>query len=83
MLKKILVPIDGSDPAWRALEYAEALGAKFESTITILHVIQPHYALPAVSMNGEVPFVTVNFEEIEDTGHKLIAAAKERIEKYK
>lgn len=80
MLKKILVPIDGSEPSWRALSYAETIGEKFESKVTVLHVIQPHYTLPAVSMNGEVPFITVNFEELESTGHKLLSTAKEKMQ---
>jgi nucleotide-binding universal stress UspA family protein len=82
MYKRILVPIDGSDPSWRALEYARVLGEKFDSEIIIFHVIQPHYALPAVAINGEVPFVSMNFEEIENTGHKLMDIAKEKMQGY-
>jgi len=82
MLKNILVPIDGSEPAWHSLEYARALGEKFDSTITVVHVVQPHYILPTIALNGEIPFVSVNIEEIETTGYKLIDLAKQKMTTY-
>ena len=42
MFKKILVPVDGSEGSWRALEHAVALGEKFESQIEVVNVIQPY-----------------------------------------
>jgi len=82
MLEKILVPIDGSEAAWHSLEYACALGEKFDSTITVVHVIQPHYTLPTIALNGEIPFLSVNIEEIEATGYKIIELAKQKMSHY-
>ncbi len=82
MFNKILVPVDGSEAAWRALEYATALGEKFHSTITIVHVVQAHYTLPTVGINGEIPFISLNIQEVEATGYKIIELAKERIGDY-
>jgi len=82
MLEKILVPVDGSEAAWNALEYARTLGEKFGSIITVVHVVQPHYILPAIALNGEIPFVSVNIEEIEATGYKLIELAKQKMGHY-
>lgn len=82
MLEKIFVPIDGSEAAWNALEYACTLGEKFGSTITVVHIIQPHYTLPTIALHGEIPFLSVNIEEIEATGYKLIELAKERMSHY-
>jgi len=82
MLEKILVPIDGSDAAWHSLEYACKLGEKFDSIITVVHVVQPHYILPTIALNGEIPFVSVNIEEIETTGYKLIELAKQKMSNY-
>ena len=45
MLKKILVPVDGSDHSIKAVELAAELAAKFGAEITLLHVL----------MNGHVP----------------------------
>lgn len=82
MLEKIFVPVDGSEPGWHALEYACKLGEKFDSEITVVHVIQPHYTLPTVALHGEIPFLSVNIEEIEATGYKLIELAKEKLSQY-
>lgn len=82
MLEKILVPIDGSEAAWHALEYACQLGEKFDSTITVVHVVQPHYTLPSIALHGEIPFLSVNIEEVESTGYKLIELAKSEMKNY-
>ena len=82
MLEKILVPIDGSEAAWHSLEYACKLGEKFNSIITVVHVIQPHYTLPTIALNGEIPFLSVNIEEIETTGYKIIEVAKQKMSLY-
>lgn len=82
MFKRILIPIDGSEAAWHALAHARTLGEKFNSAITVIHVIEPHYALPAVAISGEAPFVTVSIEEVETTGYKLIEMARQRMHGY-
>ena len=82
MLEKILVPIDGSEAAWHALEYACRLGEKFDSEITIVHVVQPHYTLPTLAIHGVIPFVSVNIEEVETTGYQLIELAKKQVNDY-
>jgi nucleotide-binding universal stress UspA family protein len=40
MLSKILVGVDGSQPAKRALEYALNLASKNDSRLYIVHVIE-------------------------------------------
>ena len=82
MFDKILVPVDGSEAAWHALEYARTLGEQFNSSITIVHVVQPHYTLPTIAINGEIPFLSVNLEEVEATGYKIIELAKEKMHDY-
>ena len=82
MFKRILIPIDGSEAAWHALSHARVLGEKFASFITIIHVIEPHYALPAVAISGEPPFINLSIEEVETTGYKLLEMARQRMEGY-
>ena len=42
MFKKILVPVDGSETSWRALNNALEIGRKFDSEIVVVNVIQPY-----------------------------------------
>lgn len=41
MIKKILVPLDGSELAEKALPYAEELAQKFKADLTLVWVLQP------------------------------------------
>ena len=41
MMKKILVPFDGSETALRALEFAAGIGKPFGSEIMVVNVIVP------------------------------------------
>ena len=40
MFKKILVPVDGSEGSWRALNSAVEIGEKFGSELEVVNVIQ-------------------------------------------
>jgi nucleotide-binding universal stress UspA family protein len=41
MLKKILVPTDGSDHAGKAIEFASDIALKYKATVHFIHVIAP------------------------------------------
>lgn len=41
MIKKILVPLDGSQLAENALPYAEEMARKFEAQLVLIQVLQP------------------------------------------
>jgi nucleotide-binding universal stress UspA family protein len=45
MMKKILVAIDGSDHAWKALDMAADLANKYDAELTVLHVV-PYEPMP-------------------------------------
>jgi nucleotide-binding universal stress UspA family protein len=73
-LKKILVPVDGSEYSFRAVQAAAALAVKFDSKITLLHVTAPpfgHYL-------GELDIaITMNIlEEMEKEGRAILAKAE-------
>jgi len=80
MFSKILVPIDGSDMAWRALEDAVVLGEKFSSSITIIHVVQPYNTIP--SIDGSPIFIPRDVEEIQRSGDVLLKHAAEKMVGY-
>jgi nucleotide-binding universal stress UspA family protein len=48
MLKKILVPLDGSQLAEQALPYAKSLAQKYEAELILLMVIPP-FSLPVLA----------------------------------
>jgi len=79
MLKKILVPIDGSTGSWNALDYARVLGKQFNSRITVVHVVQSYYTLVNTSISGDAPFIPLNLEVIEKTGRTLLKLAEEKM----
>ncbi|MBP1764992.1 MAG: UspA protein [Firmicutes bacterium] len=79
MFRSILVPVDGSETAWNALEYAKTLGEKFAGTITVIHVVKP---VLTISMNGDVPYVPQDIAEIEKVGSSLLEMAQARLTNY-
>lgn len=46
MIKKILVPTDGSTHARKALEYASDFASKYQATVHLIHVIAPLHSVP-------------------------------------
>jgi nucleotide-binding universal stress UspA family protein len=74
-MKKILVPIDGSEYSMRALDKAKELGAFYKAEITLLTVIYTgHYE------NFEL--LTELIESEERAGQKLLLDASKVLEDY-
>ncbi len=83
MFNKILVPIDGSEGSWKALNQAVALGEKFNSELFVVNVIQPYNnaALLAVPLDHNV--ITQGNNELKEIGDKVLEMADERLANYK
>ncbi len=62
MLQKILVPLDGSELAERALPYAEALTQKFEAELILVMVLQT----PPVTVVPD-PYGGATFYDYDET----------------
>lgn len=77
-LQRILVPLDFSENARKALRYAEAFARQFGARITLLHVVEP-MIYPADS--GFVPVETHSWEGalVKETQTRLEAVAREAI----
>lgn len=82
MFQKILAPIDGSEIAWRALDYAKNMGEKFGSAITVFFVAQQYYNIPSLSLAEAVPVPPVVIDDIEQVGRQLLAKAEEKMQGY-
>ena len=80
MIKKILVPIDGSEHAHKALDYALDLAEKYSANVVLLSVIPP---MPAVAYaglnNGSLPVWTDSyFNEMKEVHQKVLSDALEK-----
>jgi len=55
-LKKVLVPIDFSDPSKKAFHYALRFAEQFGCEIVLLHVLEPPYATGGARFARELPY---------------------------
>lgn len=82
--KKILVAVDGSTTADKGLEYAIELAKKFESTLTIMHVINlpsiPH-SIPGDAFNQPIPSTEELKTQLKSEGDKVLLKRKEDVMK--
>ncbi len=90
MLKRILLPVDGSEPCQRAVSFAAELAVELQASIMLLHVLD---RLPArqqlkdyltaleeapVSGEGEIESIrSALLESGEDQGKELLAATEQ------
>ncbi len=55
MISKILVPVDGSENANKALEHALSLAKKYDSKVTLIHIVmRPKYAFEMATATAEL-----------------------------
>jgi len=82
MFKKILVPVDGSETAWRALEQAISLGNKFDSDLIVVNVIQPYNNAALLAVPLDDATINQSNSELEKIGDQVLNMAKERLASY-
>ena len=76
MLRKILVPLDGSEQSFHALEFAMDLAEKYSTEIILLNVLKPHYQEPLFP-----PLSTPAYDEMEDEHKKMLSQAFKKAKK--
>jgi nucleotide-binding universal stress UspA family protein len=77
MFKKILVPTDGSEMALQAAKHARALAEKFDSEITLIHVVQNYYSLPTFSMPDTVTIPFSVMQDLDTNGKLILSITKD------
>ena len=64
MISKILAATDGSEVAWKSVEYAVELAKQTDATITLLYVIEKNFMIPGSMSHVDAP--THLIEPVED-----------------
>lgn len=82
MFKKILVPVDGSETSWRALNNALEIGRKFESEVVVVNVIQPYNNAALLAVPLDHSTISRGNSELERIGDKVLAYAKDIVGDY-
>lgn len=83
MFNKILVPVDGSESAWRALDQGLVLSEKFGGEVIVLTVIQPYNnaALLAVPLDHNI--ISQSNNDLKQVGDEVLHRAEERVKAAK
>ncbi|MDO4178185.1 MAG: universal stress protein [Phascolarctobacterium sp.] len=79
MFTKILVPVDGSEGSWHALECAIAMADKFAGELIICNVVQTFNDVSLLTIPLERVAIPQD-EALEEIGNKVLELAKEKLE---
>ena len=79
-MKKIFVAIDGSEHAWKALDYAAELAKGMKCSLFVYTALKPSDSGALLAMyDMDDPMLATEVSGLDDLGDKLLAQAKERI----
>ena len=73
MIKRILVPVDFSDPSLRALDYAAELSRALAAQLVLLHVVEPVYYPVAADAYGVGLDLGNVYDEIERAAREQLS----------
>ena len=73
MLKRILVPIDGTEHSWRALEYACELVSYTRGSLVIMTVVSGRMKQHIVEFGSDCLYAQMG-DEVLDAAHRFSAA---------
>lgn len=79
MFAKILVPVDGSEGSWSALESAADIAQKFSSEIVVCNVVQNFNEITLLAIPMERVALTQKNEALEEIGKQVLDIAKEKL----
>lgn len=82
MIKRILVPVDFSDPSLQALDYAIELGQPFKPEFIVLHVVETYFPL-AGDMYSPGYDVGLMYQELERAGREQLSRLAAKLQKQR
>ncbi len=83
MFKKILIPVDGSETSWRAMDEAKKLATSFSGEVVVINVIQPYNNAALLAVPLDQATINQGNSELAKIGDKVLATAKERMADFK
>ena len=80
MIRKILVPIDGSDHAFKALDFASEIAIKHDATILLLHAVPDEQLTDPQRRFAEVEHIEGSLDQVQFTiaEQQLMTSARHR-----
>jgi nucleotide-binding universal stress UspA family protein len=78
-VKRILVPVDFSDRSLGILSHAQAIAGRYDAELTLLHVVNPVYSIPAVGPFGPA-VLSVPRSVFDDANQRLDAFGVDRLQ---
>lgn len=82
MFQKILVPVDGSGTAWKALKTAAALASRFQGEIRVFTVMEPYNSLSLFQITLDQNLMDRSNREMKKASLAVLDTAKEKLTEY-
>ena len=80
-MKKIFVAIDGSEHAWKALDYAAELAKGMNASLFVYTALKPSDSGALLAMyDMDDPLLATEVSGLDDLGDKILAQAKDRLD---
>lgn len=83
MFEKILVPVDGSETSWKAMEEAKKLAEAFRGEMVVVNVIQPYNNAALLVVPLDQATISQGNEELTKIGNSVLETAKEKMQDFK
>lgn len=81
MFQKIVVPVDGSKTAWKALDTAASLTGKYGGDLVVVNVVEPYDAISSMSMHLDRVVLEKALKAMKKASLDVLDDAKARLEK--
>ena len=82
MFKKILVPVDGSQTSWKALDTARSLAEKYDGRLLVITVMIPYGSGSFLQMSLDQTLIDQNNAAMKKTGFATLDMAKDKLGSY-
>ena len=82
MIKKILVPVDGSQTSWKALDTARSLAEKYDGRLLVITVMIPYGSGSFLQMSLDQTLIDQNNAAMKKAGFATLDMAKDKLGSY-